>query len=592
VEDAFLYSTMKRHIFAFLLALLVGAIYAGPFVYQKLSADYRGVPMIEAGDADFYLTFIGNSYEASAPVGNPFQYEYRDIRNPFQFFGIEFVLGKTGSLLGLPLDLLHIGMQFLFPAALTLLLYFFAYSLSGSSLTALLAASSLLLGNEFVRFSGVMDTLRTFLFEGSYREFLNYSRPVNPQASGLLFFGTLWLLSAFFARPDSRRLAIGSGLAVGAMVYIYVYFWAFAATLLGVTFLYALFTRERELLKNAFIAGLVALAAMLPFLFLNLSIFLGGAQSALTLAILTHEVILEKMILAPLFLYVLIFLWGKFGGVRIGTEWARYISEKYRFVYLLLLTGLIVSNQQVITGRMIFVEHFHFFTNIPMFLLSMSLLGGEILALFPRLLRGALLAFAVVVLAWFSVGVQSISYAAHEAQAIRLQPLSPIVTYLRELAVPQSVILADYYLCTRLGAYTGQYVYTAGGTDATFEVPRERILHGYFTMLALRGVTAESVRTYVYEPANRKEIGSMIFIGTYWRDLCGSQGCFPDSVLEELIPKYQTFASLPLLENIRKYKIDYLLWDSKKEPAWHLRDIIEYPPVVESGDFKLYTLKP
>ncbi|MCE9643654.1 hypothetical protein K8Q93_00155 [Candidatus Parcubacteria bacterium] len=581
---------MKKHILAILLAFLVGSIHAAPFLYQKFSPEYQGIPMIEAGDADFYLTFIGKSYDAQAPVADPFQYEYQNSRNSFQFFGIEFFLGKTGKILGLPLDTLHIGMQFLFPAGLTLLLYFFALSLSRSPITALLAAAAVLLGNEFVRFAGFSEMFRTFLFEGPYREFLTHSRPVNPQVSALFFFGSLWTLFSLFQRPTLRN-ALLAGLAAGVLIYIYLYFWAFAATVLGLLFLYAFFVHERGLLRYSFIAGLAALAVMLPFVLLNVRVFLGDTQSALTTAILTHEIVLEKMILVPLFLYLLTFLWGKFAGARFGAEWARYFSEKYRFVYLLLVTGFVVSNQQIITGRIIFLEHFHFFTNIPMFLLSMSLLGGEILALFPRLLRSALVVSAVTVLAWFSFGVQTISYTAHEIQAIRLQSVAPIVTYLREQAAPRSVIMADYYLCTRLGAYTGQYVYTAGGTDATFEVPRERILHGYFTMLALRGVTAESIRAYVYELANRKELGSMIFIGTYWRDLCGSQGCFPDSVLEDLIPKYQAFASVPLLENIHRYKIDYVLWDRQREPSWYLAGIVQYPPIVESGDFTLYAVK-
>ena len=83
----------------------------------------------------------------------------------------------------------------------------------------------------------------------------------------------------------------------------------------------------------------------------------------------------------------------------------------------------------------------------------------------------------------------------------------------------------------------------------------------------------------------------MLFIGTYWRDLCGSYGCFPDSVLENLVVQYKNFSSRSLLENIKKYKIDYLLWDSVAEPEWGLKGLVAEPPVYESGDFKLYAIK-
>jgi len=110
-------------------------------------------------------------------------------------------------------------------------------------------------------------------------------------------------------------------------------------------------------------------------------------------------------------------------------------------------------------------------------------------------------------------------------------------------------------------------------------------------MLQLRGVTAKAVRSYVYQKDNRNEVGGAIYVGTYWRDLCGSYGCFPDSVLEDLIRQYQDFASRPLLQNLKKYKIDYLLLDTASDTGWRFKDVVSGPPLHESGDFKLYAIK-
>jgi hypothetical protein len=568
-----------------LLALLVGIIYAGPYVYPALSTEYRGIFMADSGDADFYLSAINKSYESDGLVGDPFMYEYRDARNPFQFFAIEFVVGRLGAALGLPIDTLATAISFVFPALLSLLLYAFALRLSGSRLTALVVATAMLLGNELVRFDSIANTINTFHFDGMYREFLTYSRFINPQASALLFFGELFVLHRL-SITKSWRLALISGAALGVLAYIYPYFWMFAFVLLGVVFLYSLLARQWRLTHLALAAGATAGVVMLPFLVAILPILLHGGETALTQAIPTHRIIVEKMILLPLFMYAALWLWGWKGKGR-SAQWAWMFSTKYIFVLLLLVSGLIVSNHQIITGKLLFQQHFHFFTNIPLFVLSMSLLYMELLQLLPRRWRIIGAFAAAVVLIWYALGVQVSSYRGHYEESQRYQALAPIFDYLRNDASP-SVILTDYYLSTRLTMYTQDYTYT-GGYDATFAIPKEQLVHDYFVMLALRGVKASEIKEYLYQ--NRDEVGGILFIGTYWRDLCGSYGCFPDSVLEDLVPQYQAFAKQPLLQSIRTHKLDYLLWDSKMDPAWRLRELVVEKPILESGDFKLYAVR-
>ncbi|MBI5405863.1 hypothetical protein HY972_02405 [Candidatus Kaiserbacteria bacterium] len=580
---------IKNHIWAILLALLVGGLYAAPNIYHATTPGYRGIIMADATDEDFYLSVINKSYASAGPVGDPFQYEYRNAHNPFQYFALEYALGKAGAALRLPIDVLTILMEFLFPALLALLLYAFALVLSRSHLTGLVASAMMLLGNEIVQPTALSNLLHTFLLNGSYGTFLTYSRPINPQVSSIFFFAALFGLLYLSRNPRSKWAMALSGAGVGLLVYIYPYFWAFAFVLLGVMFFYALAVRNRPLMLGAGVAGMVSVLCMAPFLFLNASIFLQGGGSALMQAIPTHRIIIEKMILAPLFLYAFLYAWawwsegvGKFGA------WTSAFAKKYTFILLLLITGVIVSNQQVLTGKLMFPQHFHFYTNIPLFLLSMSLLMMELLTLFPRIWRIGAASALIGVVAWFSLGVQVSSYKAHRIESSRYQALAPIFAYLRDIAPPQSVVLADEYLSTRLTIYTQDFAYATGGYDTTFAVPQERILHDHFVRLALRGVTVQSVRDYVYH--HRDEVSGALYIATYWRDLCGSYGCFPDSILEQLISRYQSFSKHSLLENIKKYKIEYVLVDRVQDKEWNINKIVG-APVYQSGDFILYAIR-
>jgi hypothetical protein len=583
----------RTHLFAIVLALLVGIIYAAPNIYHAHTAGYQGIVMADVSDEDFYLSIINKSYESPGLVADAFQYEYRDAPNPLQYFYMEFVLGKIGAALHLSIGGLLQVMEFFFPFLLTLALYAFALSLSKSRAAAYLVSATMILGNEIVHPNGVANLLHTFLLRGDFSEFLTYSRPISPQVNSIFFFIMLGCLLYLFRNPRSKVAVVASGVGLGLMAYTYLYFWAFLCTFLGVMFFYALVMRRWAFALSAAISGVLSLACIVPFLLQNLPVILHTTGSTLTQAIPTHKIIVEKMILVPLFLYVLIYLWGWWSGGRgwVG-EWALSFMKKYTFVLLLLITGVIVSNQQVLTGALLYQEHFHFFTNIPIFLLAMSLLGFELMALvrLPEIWRILAIGAVVAVLAWFTSGVQISSYKTNSAGALRDQALAPIFTYLRAQG-PDAVLLSDWYLSTRLTIYTQDFSYGTGGLDATFEVPRQRIIHDYFVILALRGVTAGNVREYMYESSHRKELGGAIFIGTYWRDLCGSYSCFPDSVIEDLVPQYRRFIAEPLAQRIHAYKIDYVLWDRASNPDWQIKEITAGKPLVESGDFALYAVR-
>lgn len=582
---------MRRHAAVLLLALVIGAIYAGPDIYHAYTPDYQGVIMINAPDEGFYLSNVHRSYELTGLLGNPYLYEYRGIRNSFQYFLIELGLGKIGSAIHASIGALVIGMEFLFPALLALLLYAFAYALSRSRITAFFAAAAVLLGNELVHPNGIYNLFQTFLFHGQFAESLTYSRPVNPQASALLLWGVIISLLYLFRHPRSKKTIVLSGIALGGLLYVYIYFFAFAIALLGVMGIYAFVVRNWQIFFATIAAGIVGTIFSIPYMITSWSALIYG-DGGITQAVPTHHPIVEKMILLPLFLYVLVYIWAWWskGEGKFGT-WAVAFAHTYIFILLLLLTGVIVSNQQVITGKLLQQQHFHFFTNIPLFLLAMSILGMEILACFPRIWRVAAVGSGILILVWFSVGVQVASYQASSAESARYQALMKIYTYLNETTPALSVVFADPAMSSQMVMYTHKYVYSDGGYDPAFQVPQDRILHDYFMQLVLRGVKAEDVRSYVYQKDHRNEIGGTLFIGTYLRDLCGSYSCFPDSVLENLITEYKKFLQKPLLTQLKMYKVDYVLWDSAVDPEWALGPIVTEPALVQSGDFKLYTVR-
>jgi glycosyltransferase involved in cell wall biosynthesis len=563
----------RRHAWALVLAIAVGALYAAPHVYFAQTPGYQGVYLSESSDEAFYLTTINKSFDRSTPVGNPYLFEYQEDRNPFQYYFVEFLLGKVGRMLNLSTDALAIGMKFFFPALVMLVVYALGLAISRSRLAAICTAAAVLLGNELARPS-MADALHTLTLQSPFTEFLLYSRPVNPQVSSLFFFGALIAFYFLIQNPRSRWSPAAAGIFTGALAYIYFFFWAYLLALGGVLFLYALIARKWELAKGAAFATGTGALLSLPFLAAIASTLFAGTVSTLAHAVPSREIIIEKMLVLPLGMYALFCFFSP------------YFRRKYLFVLLLLVAGLLASNQQVVTGKLLQQHHFHFFVNIPLFVLASSLLITEGFRLLSQSWRLAAASIMLAILFWHAVGVQTASYRAHAPEYARYQSLGPIISWLRNH--PGAVVLGGDIIANRLTMYTQNFLYSSS-YDSNYQVPPERLRHDYFVTLALRGVSAADIREYVYEKKNREEVGVLLFGGQYYRDLCGSYGCFEDSILEGLISEYKIFSSLPLVDQLHTYKLDFLLVDRVGD--WSTAGLRLGAPVASSGDFTLYDVR-
>ncbi|HEY5383487.1 MAG TPA: hypothetical protein VIJ88_02960 [Candidatus Paceibacterota bacterium] len=584
----FLRTTVHGHSLALVLALMVGALYAAPHVYFAHTPAYRGIYMAESSDEDFYMTTINKISYSGGIVGNPYLFEYQNIGNPFQYYGAEFALAKVKTLFHLSIAELAIAMKLVFPAALFLLMYLFFYTLAGTKQLALLGSTAVMLGNELAQ-SGVHDVAATFLLRSPFTDFLTYARPINPSVSGLFFFGAFISLLYLLRNPRSKWAIGVSALLLGLLAYLYVFFWVFACVLLGVMFLYAALTRNKILCLAAVVTGVIGIGISLPFLFALLSSVHGSTSESL-FAVPTHRFIVEKVILIPLFIFTCIYgyeWWQRRRG-RASAVLSAF-TQKYMFVFLLLIAGELVSNQQVITGRLVQPHHFHFYINIPLFLIASSLLFYAVLEQYLPRFKNLLIGVSILFLFAYGAGVQISSYRAHEPAYVQYQNYSPALAWLNASGGGK-VVLTDEYLATRVTMYTNDFVYV-GPTDLAYQVPFLRLEHDYFVLLYLRGVRSDTVRAYVYTPSNRDEISVLLVGAEYYRDLCGSYSCFPDSKLESLIADYKVFLKQPFETQLTQYRVDYVLWDKTANPEWHLEQFPFLQKVYDAEGIAIYQVK-
>lgn len=566
-----IYDYSKKHWIAPVFALLVGAIYILPQAYFLFQPGYRGVFISRAPDEE---RFFSNIHEASEGklIGNPYIWEYKDQKDKTEYNFFEYAFGYFEKISGIGTAQFAFIIKFLFPALLFLLAYTLMYFLTERVQDALLGGIFLLLGNELVQ-SHVSSFLSTLQGKGPFVEFLMYNRVIHPSVDALFFFGAIIFAYKILKNPSSKIFIILLGIIAGALAYIYFFYWAFVLSLCFILIAYAIISRQPKI-GTAFLAstGITFIISIPFFIRMYHEFVLSGVSNDITniqkAFAPTHQFIFEKVIIAPLVLCLtvlfLLYKRSQFFGSSI-----QELRRKYSFVLSLLLTSFVVSNQQVITGVEIQQHHFHFFTNIPIFLLSFSVFLSDLFEFFFKKSRKILITLLILFTICFGAGVQASSYNYWASSFKYYQNYLPVFSWLNSNSKKDSVILSDEIISEMIPMYTNSYVYSAGHA-AGYPIAQSRLRHNYFISLYLRGIGANISPSYLYREDIRNEIGQYVFEGQYYRDRCGSYGCFLDSVLDGLVQEYLAFLNQPFEINLKKYKIDYIVWDTNKDKAWNL----------------------
>lgn len=583
--------TLKKFWWVGVIAMLAGVLHIAPYIYfeRSLGLEYKDVHMTGAYDEDFYLALVNQARVGKSAFANPYTYENRDQGINFRYQILETLIGKIAHGLRLSMDAVALAVKFFSSAILFIILFVFGRSLTKSATGGVLAAVFVEFGNELARLELGPALSTIFHWQSSFNSFLFYDRPVYPSITAIFFFLALFM-SWRLLENNKHLLALWLGVFIGLISYLYFYYWAFLIILISALLVIALIRKDYSLAKNYMLTIGIAVLASGPFL-LNIYGTLGqaGADTANIAKnfIFTHRFIIEKVLLLPMAILGAIFVWFK--------HKSRTFPRQFIFLGAVLITGLLASNQQVITGMEVQQHHFHFMTNIPILLLFSGVFLWYLLNLLNRdipmyrYVKVMTISFVIVAVIAHAVGVQASSYRYWDDEFVDRQRWAGAFSWLNEHTDKNDVVLANFEVSESVPVYTHNYVY--GALHAmSYPVPIERLAHNYFTEIYLAGVRADNAREFM--DVNRDKMGQYIFEGQYWRATCGSFGCFPDSWFEKLVSDYQTFVSKPFEEQLKKYRLDYVIWDTRRDPVWQLDKYKLPKQVFLQDDVVIYNLKP
>ena len=567
---------LREHKLAVFLALLTSTIVAFPQVYFRIDHKelyQEGTQVIEMLPHGPWEGRVREVQDGHVLGGNVYQKEGKD--NPYIYQPLApMVVAYMGKIFALDINNTILLSRLVLPFVVFLLIYGFVFLVSRDKFAALSSATVLLLADSILSYSGI-----TRLLQGvSPDHFLRLARPVVPALIYLFLFAFLLFFWQFYRKGNWKYGAL-SIIVLGLNFYNYFYTWTYLYAFGSILILLLIIQRNwRQVLRigSVFVGGAIV---AIPY-FINMyraSQFPTFEDMGISSGIiLSHQPLFmgSSMIIALLFFLFL---------------FPRIDKEKYLFGLAILLTPFLTMNQQVLTGRIMQPDHYHWFFHKP---LAVSFVLITIFYLFDRRhLDLYKKIFAILVITSSiatAVFIQAYSYKYDSRDggqiAIERQKYGPVMDWLNSNAKKEAQIFGNDATADMTVLYTSLNVlYHAGICCTSISVTKSTLYETLFIFFRLNEVDAQSA----YEAFSRERafVSRHIF-GIYYRKLNGSYESIPDEKFDEIVGMYKETLSTPTskwLEQIfEKYEVEYIVWDKVANPQWQLES---YPFLKEVAMF-------
>ncbi|MFH1582993.1 MAG: hypothetical protein ABIB72_01595 [Candidatus Falkowbacteria bacterium] len=565
----------KYHQLAIYFACLVGIIYVAPYIISIMSLGdkYQGIPIQATANEDFYLARVQEIIDGHPMLGSFAFYEYKDqpsLTPPIA----EMFYAIPSLLFGISLVKVLIASKFILPFILFLLVYYLINRLVMNSnlltnkLNAIAGALLVTLGYDLADYRTLWLYLNGETTLGG--KFLIWARPVNPVMGAVFLFSFLICVWLIIKKSRYKKsLIILASIFLALMIASYFFSWGVAVSVLGILILMYILKKEFKIVKKLLWVILLTIIMTLPYWYISLKASRGLSNQETLLKnglYYTHYPLLNRVLLASLLFYFIVvalsFIFRK-EKIKLMDS----IKNWHLFTLALLLGGFWALNQQVVTGITIWPYHFVQYT-IPLSMVAIMVLLYNVIKerwyylwiIIVSIITSSSLIFGII--------VQVETYKLSYKDTADLQLYKPALEWLNKQEKDSVVLvkiddrLKNRMLNGLIPAFTHANIYASNWSYNITE--SDRMHFSYLTNLRLIGITPDKINKYLEE--NRGEARGYLF--SNWKGLYGLKD-FPDVTdpfLEARIKQfprdYQEFMAKDFLEELKKYRLDYLLSDS------------------------------
>lgn len=568
----------SQHWLAFVLSILIGAVTVAPPLVWRASPEYQGVDMLKTNTETLYLSMINEVIDGHWGLGNPYLFEGKDA--PYLFPPVSaYIIGGFGKLLGLSAVNAAFVMRFVLPALIAFLIYWLALQLTGNKLIGLITAPFVLLGYTLAVPGGIAGLFNPSVWSQESM-FIDYGRPITPQVSVLFFYLYLVLFWRYLHSDKNEKwFGLASVMALGLSFYTYFYTWTYLFAFNAFVGLLYFWRKDWNKVKKVLAVSVAAVFIGTPYLVRNFGITNDPLYPGLAerFGFVRHRVpIISKTMIGALLVFLAAY---------------RALPQKIKdFFIVIFLTGFFTVNQHLLTGRYFrFDNHHHWYYNRPMAMLLLVTVGFLVIEKlkFTKKFAYGVSAVAIALFIYNGVVVQKVSYAAALPAVRDEQRLAPVIAWLNTETPKDSVVLTENPLRILVPSLTHDNVYYTGGALYTL-TPQERVIHSYLVLTYLNHGPDADIRAYF--EANREEVSDWLFGYTYRVQPGVCLGCFPNTVIDDLVTRYEKISDENFIDFLKQYRIDYIAWDKKSNPDWRVEERFGLPEVVRFGEVVVYEI--
>jgi len=565
--------TIKRHKLAIALAILLSIVVSFPQVYFRIDHKddgiYQGIELMPDSPWSPRAREVQDGHPNFGAI------YYKDGKeDPYLFQPLgSMVVGYMGKVFSLDINNTILLSRIILSFITFLLIYSFVFLFSRNKFAALSSSSVILFAMSLTTYSGIAQLLQGL----SPEEFINIARPINPAMVYILFFGFLTSFWLFYKRKD-WRLGILSAVLLGLNFYNYFYTWTYLFAfggILGLIFLFQKKWRDALRIASVYIGSLIV---AIPYI---INLYRATLHPAYAEASLRFGVVESH---TPLFIgfvaltALIVFLW----------KFPREDKMKYYFGLALLLTPFVTLNQQLLTGKILQPNHYHWFFHKPIAIIFTIVIIFYILSVvkldsYKKLLAGLIIGVSVITGMFIQVKSYYHGTGDGGAVAIERQKYGPVMRWLNENAEKEAVVFANNETSHTVVVYTPLNVFYYAAAIYSLGATNERLTNVLFSFYRLRGIDEDGIEQVFNE--ERRYISGNIY-GMHYREKLGAYERIPDEKIEKIVSLYKESLLTPSYEWLRnifsKYEVEYLLWDKTKDPEWQLD---KYPFFEEVADF-------
>lgn len=557
-------------------AFLVGFIIILPqfLLVVQLGSNYQGINITENDSENYYIARIREAYDGHWRVANAEFYEYKDLPYLQPPLPEIFLAAFAKLFLLKPIQIAIIG-KFVFPALLFLVIYFFVLNITKSKIIALATPLAIILAYDLIQPNNIFAILGGNFWAISHLN--DYGRAINPQISSVVFF--FWLYCFYnWSKSEKEVFFYLSAIILGLMFYIYLYSWILALVIIGLMpFVngYA-FSKIKFLIKKTILMTFISLLIS-SFFWLNLFTALQNPYYKLASIrygfYLSHQPIFGALLFLDLILLLLLYLWKK----------ERFFD--FNFFVTFFIANLIVINQQVITGVRFYPGHWHWYYTIPLsIILFFWLLNYFSVELNKKLFLNIFLVFIILFSLIFGTLQQSFTYLKLKDVYTDYQKYAAIFQWLENNTSKDDVVLTNEFLRDKMLVYTSNNNYLQSNYDL-YLTPGQRFSDNFYISLKLKKISPNDFSAYVVQ--NPYDIWEVL-PGYYNRGVYGCNLCYNPGEITNLKDGYRRFLEKDFYNELRKYRLDYAVWDTNTNQIWDLDKYSFFKFIIEINGVRIY----